>query len=145
MALLIGKIIVFGVRRSHVWLAKNKRTHNVSPFSTDFSQEASYFFENETGQAATVNGARYHDTITRFFLPKLDDIDVADMWFQQDDATCQWNNSITAHFLYFFVSVIRIGPLDRVIYAIRFLVMGLFEVKGLRRQSRNHTCITRGN
>ena len=26
--------------------------------------------------------------ITQFFLPKLNDIDVANMWFQQDDATC---------------------------------------------------------
>ncbi|XP_018359883.1 PREDICTED: uncharacterized protein LOC108759083 [Trachymyrmex cornetzi] len=26
--------------------------------------------------------------ITEFFLPKLDDIDVDDMWFQQDGATC---------------------------------------------------------
>ena len=33
-----------------------------------------YFFENEADQAATVNGARYRDTITRFFLPKLDDM-----------------------------------------------------------------------
>ena len=40
-----------------------------------------------TGQAATVNGARYRDAITRFFLPKLDDIDAADTWFQRDDAT----------------------------------------------------------
>ena len=46
-----------------------------------------YFFENEAGQAATVNGARYRDTITRFFLPKLDDIDAADTCFQRDDAT----------------------------------------------------------
>ena len=46
-----------------------------------------YFFENEAGRAATVNGARYRDTITRFFPPKLDDIDVADMRFQRDDAT----------------------------------------------------------
>ena len=37
---------------------------------------------------SSVNGARYRDTITQFFPPKLDDIDVADMWFQQDDATC---------------------------------------------------------
>ena len=44
----------------------------------------SYFFENEAGRAATVNGARYGDTITRFFLPKLDDIDVTNMWFQRD-------------------------------------------------------------
>ena len=47
-----------------------------------------YFFENEAGQTATVNGARYRNMITQFFLPKLDDIDVANMWFQQDNATC---------------------------------------------------------
>ena len=41
-----------------------------------------YFFENEAGQAATVNGAQYPDTITRFFLAKFGDINVADMWFQ---------------------------------------------------------------
>ena len=50
-----------------------------------------YFFENEAGQAATVNGARYRDTITQFFLPKLDDIDVANMQFQQD-VTCHTTN-----------------------------------------------------
>ena len=58
-----------------------------------------YFFENEAGRAATVNGARYRDTITQFFLPKLDNIDVVDIQFQQDDATChtsQRNDSITA-------------------------------------------------
>ena len=47
-----------------------------------------YFFENDADQAATVNGVRYRDMITQFFLPKLDDINVANMWFQQDDATC---------------------------------------------------------
>ena len=51
-----------------------------------------YFFENEAGQAATVNGARYRDVITRFFLPKLDNIDVVDMWFQQNDTTCHTAN-----------------------------------------------------
>ena len=38
-----------------------------------------YFFENEVSQAVTVNSARYRDMITQFFLPKLDDIDVANM------------------------------------------------------------------
>lgn len=47
-----------------------------------------YFFENEAGQTVTVTAARYRDMITRFFLPQLDDIDVANMWFQQDGATC---------------------------------------------------------
>ena len=91
MALLIAKIAMFGVRKTHVWLAKNKCTYNVSLFGVDFGQETSYFFENEAGQAATVNNARYRDMITQFFLPKLDDIDVANMWFQQD-ATCHIAN-----------------------------------------------------
>ena len=82
MASLIGKIAVFG--RSHVRLAKNKRTRNVSPFGADFGQKAS---SDHTFIVNTVNGARYRDTITRFFLSKLDDIDAADTWFQRDDAT----------------------------------------------------------
>ncbi|GFT71347.1 uncharacterized protein NPIL_24301 [Nephila pilipes] len=46
-----------------------------------------YFFESEAGQVVNVHGTRYHDR-TLFFLPKVDDIDVDDMWFQQDGSTC---------------------------------------------------------
>ncbi|EFN78033.1 hypothetical protein EAI_06421, partial [Harpegnathos saltator] len=52
--------------------------------SSDHSSE-----ENAAGQAITaVNGARYRDMINQFFVPKLQDMDVDDMWFQQDGATC---------------------------------------------------------
>lgn len=47
-----------------------------------------YFFENETGKIVTVNAEWYRDMISNFLWPKLDDIDVSDMWFQQDDAIC---------------------------------------------------------
>lgn len=47
-----------------------------------------FFFENAADQAITVNGARYRDMIIQFFVPKLQDMDVDDMWFQQDGATC---------------------------------------------------------
>lgn len=47
-----------------------------------------FFFENATGEAITVNAARYRDMIMRFLVPKLQDVDVNDMWFQQDGATC---------------------------------------------------------
>ena len=50
-----------------------------------------YFFE-ETGRTAIVNGARYRNAITRFFLSKFDDIDVTDIWFRRDDATCYTAN-----------------------------------------------------
>lgn len=39
-----------------------------------------------TGQAITVNSARYCDVMIQFFLSKLQDTD--DTWFQQDGATC---------------------------------------------------------
>jgi hypothetical protein len=51
-------------------------------FGADFGP---YFFENEAGNAVTVNGVRYRSNL----WPQLDSImDMEDMWFQQDGATC---------------------------------------------------------
>lgn len=45
-----------------------------------------YFFE-ENERAVTVNAARYTQMIEEFFIPKLDELDLGDVWFQQDGAT----------------------------------------------------------
>ncbi|GFW48791.1 transposable element Tc3 transposase [Trichonephila clavipes] len=47
-----------------------------------------YFFKNDEGHNITVNGDRYRAMITNFFIPELNNHDVQEMWFQQDDATC---------------------------------------------------------
>jgi len=47
-----------------------------------------YFFENDAGNAVTVNGVRYHNMITEFLWAQLDGMDMEGMWFQQDGATC---------------------------------------------------------
>ena len=47
-----------------------------------------YFFENAAGNAVTVNGVRYRDMITNFLWEELNGIDLEDIFFQQDDATC---------------------------------------------------------
>lgn len=47
-----------------------------------------YFFKNEEGQRVTVNGNRYRTMINEFLLPNLEDMDMDEMWFQQDGATC---------------------------------------------------------
>lgn len=47
-----------------------------------------YFFRNEAGATATVNGNRYRTMLTEFLWPELDSIDITNMWFQQDGATC---------------------------------------------------------
>ncbi|GFW56520.1 transposable element Tc3 transposase [Trichonephila clavipes] len=47
-----------------------------------------YFFKNDEGHNVTVNGDRYRAMITNFFIPKLNNHDVLELWFQQDGATC---------------------------------------------------------
>ncbi|GFS75632.1 DUF4817 domain-containing protein [Trichonephila clavipes] len=47
-----------------------------------------YFFKNDEGHNVTVNGDRYRALITNFFIPELNNHDVQELWFQQDDATC---------------------------------------------------------
>ncbi|GFY36624.1 DUF4817 domain-containing protein [Trichonephila clavipes] len=47
-----------------------------------------YFFKNDEGHNATVNGDRYRAMITNFFIPELNNHDVQELWFQQDGATC---------------------------------------------------------
>lgn len=46
-----------------------------------------YFFKDEGGRNVTVNGERYRSMITNFFLPKMEELNSVDMWFQQDGAT----------------------------------------------------------
>ena len=55
-----------------------------------------YFFENEAGATVTVNGLRYRAMITDFLWPELKDIDVDDVYFQQDGATCHKSNETIA-------------------------------------------------
>ncbi|GFU70849.1 uncharacterized protein TNCV_1005291 [Trichonephila clavipes] len=47
-----------------------------------------YFFKNDEGHNVPVNGDRYRAMITKFFIPKLNNHDVQELWFQQDGATC---------------------------------------------------------
>lgn len=45
-----------------------------------------YFFEDEAGDAVTVNGDRYRDMLTNFAISEIIDLNVPDMWIQQDGA-----------------------------------------------------------
>ncbi|GFW83110.1 putative transposase [Trichonephila clavipes] len=48
----------------------------------------SVLLQNDEGHNVTVNGDRYRDMITNFFIPELNNHDVQELWFQQDGATC---------------------------------------------------------
>jgi len=59
----------------------------------------SFFFENEQGAAVTVNGERYRAMLNEFLLPKFEEEDTDNMWFQQDGAPCHTANA-TIDFLH---------------------------------------------
>ena len=46
-----------------------------------------FFFENEQGEAVTVNGDRYRVTLHDFLFTKIEKEDIGNIWFQQDGAT----------------------------------------------------------
>ena len=46
-----------------------------------------HHFENDEGATVTVNAERYRTMLTEFLWPKLDELDVNDVWFQQDGAS----------------------------------------------------------
>lgn len=53
------------------------------------------FFENAAGQTTTVDGARYRAMLTEFFLPQLNELELEDMWFQQDGTTAHTARATT--------------------------------------------------
>ena len=47
-----------------------------------------FFFENEQGEAVTVNGDRYRAKLIEFLFTKIEEEDIGNIWFQQDGDTC---------------------------------------------------------
>ena len=47
-----------------------------------------YFFESEAGATVSVNGLRYRTMVNTFLWTELEDMDVDDVYFQQDGARC---------------------------------------------------------
>ena len=47
-----------------------------------------HWFENEQGEAVTVNGDPYRAMLNEFLFTKIEREDIGKIWFQQDGATC---------------------------------------------------------
>ena len=46
----------------------------------------SFFFENEQGVAVTIDSERYHAMLNEFLFPIIEEVDMDDIWIQQDGA-----------------------------------------------------------
>ena len=53
-----------------------------------------FFFENEQGEAVTANGDCYRAMLNEFLFTKIEEEDIDNIWFQQDDATCHTAEAI---------------------------------------------------
>ena len=81
-----------------IWGAENPRVNHEKPLHAQRATvwceflaggvNGPYFFENEAENAVRVSGVRYCNMITEFLWPQLDGMDMEDMSFQQDGATC---------------------------------------------------------
>ena len=65
-------------KRVTVWCIQNESRGIIGPF----------FFENEQGEAITVNGDRYRAILNEFLFTKSEGEDIGNIWFQQDGARC---------------------------------------------------------
>ena len=46
------------------------------------------FFQNEQGEAVTVNSGRYRAMLNEFLFTKIEEENIGNIWFQQDGTTC---------------------------------------------------------
>ena len=57
-----------------------------------------FFFENEQGEAITVNGDHYQAMLNEFLFTKIEEEDIGNIWFQQDGTMCH-TAEVTIHAL----------------------------------------------
>ena len=74
--LFTSKIVSFGAQKTWKHTLKSRRTQNESQFSADFGSEALFFFENEQGEAVTVNGDRYWSMLNEILFTKIEEQDI---------------------------------------------------------------------
>ncbi|KAH8288961.1 hypothetical protein KR044_009681 [Drosophila immigrans] len=89
--------IFWGSENAHVVLEKPMHPQRMTVWCGIWSGGiiGPFFFENEEGAAETVNGVRYRGMLEDFFFPLIEEEDIDDILFQQDDATCHTANVTT--------------------------------------------------
>ena len=70
-----------------------------------------FLFENEQGEAVTVNSYHYRVMLNKFLFMKIDEQDIGKIWFQQDGATCRTVEATLAFFALFLKITLSVAEL----------------------------------
>ena len=81
---------IWGTENPHAYFEKPTHTKQVFVGGGFWSRGiiGPFFFENEQGEAVRVNGDCYRAMLNEFLFTKIEEEDIANIWFQQDGATC---------------------------------------------------------
>ena len=82
---------IWGTETSHAYIEKPTHPKRVTVWYGFGSKGiiVPVFFENQQGEAVTVNGDRYRGILNEFLFTKIEEEVIGNIWFQQDGATCQ--------------------------------------------------------
>ena len=77
---------IWGTEKPHAYIEQPTHLNRVTVWCGILSRGTigQFFFENEQGEAVTVNGNRYRPMLNEFFSQKLN----RSIWCQQNGATC---------------------------------------------------------
>ena len=81
---------ICGTENPHAYIEKLTHPKRITVWCGFYSRGIiwPFFFENEPGEAVTVNGDRYRAMLDEFLFTKNEEEHIGNIWFQQDGATC---------------------------------------------------------
>ena len=82
-----------------IWGTENPNPKRVTVWFGFWSRGIIVFYENEQGEAVTVNGDHYRAMLNEFLFTKIEGEDIGNIWFQQD---MSHSRSYTRYFVSWF-------------------------------------------
>ena len=124
---------IWATENPHAYIEKPVHPKRVTVWCGFWSKGiiGTFFFENEQWEAVTVNGDRYRVMLNEFLFTKIQEEDIDNIRFQQDDATCRTTEAT--------LDVFRLVFEDRIISSwCHLATVGLLFVGCQRQYSWSH-------